>query len=222
MLSRVYRAVQSNSASLKPLILGRWTQCCHAKYSSSFTESASLRSGTTSSTPANQCLSFVNRHKVLLDTWQASSSAHVSEYKCPTRLLERLSQVAILDKTPGPNLAYICPVAVPVIDNVAPDVGKSEVQEPVPQTAVKEAKQILRIRHKKMKKHKLKKLRKRMYFLWKKQKQVRKAKRMAIYNKELEDIKSTGEQFNAEDFVRSQIAKAKRGGYYINVFESKL
>ena len=60
-----------------------------------------------------------------------------------------------------------------------------------------------------------------MYFLWRKQKQTRKAKRMTIYNKELDAIKATGEQFDAEEFVRNQLTKARRGGYYINVFETK-
>ena len=151
-----------------------------------------------------------------------SPSTNITEYKCPaTTLLEQLSQIAILDKTPTQNLSYECPVAVPVIENFAPDLEKSEILEPGSKPVAKEAKMIMRIRHKKMKKHKLKKLRKRMYFLWKRQKQTRKAKRMTIYNKEIEGIKATGEEFNAEEFVRSQLAKARRGGYYINVFETK-
>lgn len=128
--------------------------------------------------------------------------------------------MAILDNTPATNFSYECPVAVPVIDNFAPNLQKSEVMEPGQKPEAKEAKIIMRIRHKKMKKHKLRKLRKRMYFVWRKQKLARKAKRMAIYNKELEAIKATGENFDAEEFVRAQLAKARRGGYYRNVFES--
>ncbi|RUS82994.1 hypothetical protein EGW08_009231 [Elysia chlorotica] len=149
-------------------------------------------------------------------------SSNITEYRLPaTTILEQLSQLAILDRAPATSISYECPVAVPVVDNVAPDLPKSEVVEPGSTPEAKEAKMIMRIRHKKMKKHKLKKLRKRMYFLWRKQKQMRKAKRMTIYNKELEGIRSTGEQFDAEEFVRAQLAKARRGGYYINVLETK-
>lgn len=85
----------------------------------------------------------------------------------------------------------------------------------------KEAKEIMRIRHKKMKKHKLRKLRKRMYFLWKKQKATRKAKRDAIYWKEISDIKKEAEDFSAEAFVKEQLEKARKGGFYIKVMDSK-
>ncbi|CAL1527248.1 unnamed protein product [Lymnaea stagnalis] len=145
------------------------------------------------------------------------------EYRCPSRLLQKFSELVILDKVTSINSCYKCPVPTGMIDSMkAPNIIKSEILEgPGKSLPMKEAKIIMRIRHKKMKKHKLKKLRKRMYFLWKKQRLARVAKRMAIYHKELEEIEKEGNTFDPETFVREQLLKAKKGGYTINVFESK-
>lgn len=146
------------------------------------------------------------------------------EYRCPSKLLQQFSELAILDMVTGINSCYKCPVPPGVTDSKkAPNVIKSEIMDGPGNSIqpMKEAKIIMKIRHKKMKKHKLKKLRKRMYFLWRKHRLARVAKRMAIYKKELEEIQKEGETFDPESFIREQLSKAKKGGYYINIFESK-
>jgi len=149
-------------------------------------------------------------------------SRDIQEYVCPSRHTNNTNFV-ILDNIASIASFYDCPVST-VIDKIkAPTIQKVEILEGPGKSSPKmEAKIIMKIRHKKMKKHKLKKLRKRMYFLWSRQKRARKMKRLKIYFKELEEIKAKGENFNAEDFVREQIEKAKKGGYGINVLDSSV
>nr|KAI8737771.1 hypothetical protein BgiMline_025829 [Biomphalaria glabrata] len=153
----------------------------------------------------------------------ASSSQVEQQYKCPSRLLEHFSQLVILDTATSLTTFYDCPVSSGFRDSLEAPTSRQDkvVDSPGISQPAKEAKIIMRIRHKKMKKHKLKKLRKRMYFLWSRQKKARKAKRLAKYYKELEEIKKTGEDFNAESFVKEQLLKARKGGFFINVFDSK-
>lgn len=156
---------------------------------------------------------------------QAVAVDYDKEYRCPSRLVGHLTQLVILDKISAVKSFYDCPVANNIIGSVeAPTITKSEmIEEPGRSSPAKEAKiiSIMRIRHKKMKKHKLKKLRHRMYFLWSRQKRAKKAKRMKAYRQELEDIKKSGETFDAMAFIQEQLTKARKGGYSINLFESK-
>ncbi|XP_005109126.1 uncharacterized protein LOC101847376 [Aplysia californica] len=150
-----------------------------------------------------------------------------NEYQCPSRLLEHFSHLVVVDAVVE-RVSYVCPNSpLPIQPMIAPNLHDTEVREPpgnsmLGESPGKYAKHIMKIRHKKMKKHKLRKLRKRMYFVWKKARLARKAKRKAIYDRELEDIRKTGEQFEAEDFVREQLRKARRGGYFINIFQSRV
>ncbi|CAG5136048.1 unnamed protein product [Candidula unifasciata] len=148
----------------------------------------------------------------------SNKSQSVDLYKCPSRHTEMFSNMIILDNVPSASSFYDCPESSLIDSLKAPTVEKSQISEKPGTTAPKmEAKIIMRIRHKKMKKHKLKKLRKRMYALWHRQKLARKAKRMKIYWKEIEEIKKSAEQFNAEEFVKEQIAKAKKGGFSVSL-----
>lgn len=163
----------------------------------------------------------LNTHK------ETSSQSLVDnhEYICPARLSILLSQVVINDNLNDVKSFYDCPLSNQSISNIITPPHRQHndtVQEaPAPaneSNISKEAKEIMRIRHKKMKKHKLRKLRKRMYFLWKKQKAARKAKRDAIYWKEISSIKQEAEDFDAETFVKQQLEKARRGGFYVKTF----
>ncbi|KAH9508692.1 hypothetical protein Btru_049649 [Bulinus truncatus] len=167
-------------------------------------------------------LSVNNREK---ESAKMSSPTDKNEqvYKCPSRLLQHFSDLVILDTATSLTTFYDCPVSSGFKDSMEAPTNKKDKVMDIPgiNSPAKEAKLIMRIRHKKMKRHKLKKLRKRMYFLWSRQKKARKAKRMAKYYKELEEIKKTGDEFDAESFVKEQLAKARKGGFFINVFESK-
>uniref|UniRef100_A0A0B7A2Y9 Ribosomal protein mS38 C-terminal domain-containing protein n=1 Tax=Arion vulgaris TaxID=1028688 RepID=A0A0B7A2Y9_9EUPU len=158
---------------------------------------------------------------IILESFHISpkfnASRDVQKYICPSRLLNNDVNLVILDNVTSITNYYDCPVST-IIDNMKmPSQEKSEISDGPGKNAPKmEAKIIMKIRHRKMKKHKLKKLRKRMYHLWRRHKLARRARRMKIYLKELEEIKKTGEVFNALEFVQQQIAKAKKGGYGLN------
>ncbi|BFZ23298.1 hypothetical protein BsWGS_26337 [Bradybaena similaris] len=147
----------------------------------------------------------------------SNRSQGVELYKCPSRHPEEFTNMIILDNVASITSFYDCPVAS-VIENIkAPSVEKSQmIEQPGRDAPTMEAKIIMRIRHKKMKKHKLKKLKKRMYSRWRKERLARVAKRMKIYLKELADIKKSGDEFNAEEFVKEQLSKAKKGGYSVS------
>ena len=78
----------------------------------------------------------------------------------------------------------------------------------------------LRMRHKKMKKHQLKRLRKRMWAAIRKEKFRKRRKKQRIFKAELAKVKKEGEDFDAEIFVKEKLAKARQGGYQLNILEA--
>ena len=129
-----------------------------------------------------------------------------------------------MDTSLAKNLLYDCPMSSrlnkqPVI---APNIRDTEIAEPpVDSSADKYAVNMLRIRARKMRKHKLKKLRKRMFFRWKKIKDARRLRSNAAFEKELNAMKKTGDDFDPRAFVLEQLGKAREGGYKIDILESK-
>merc|ERR1711923_48189 len=109
---------------------------------------------------------------------------------------------------------------------IAPNLHDNEVSEP-PQNNMSEETRakhckfgIMKIRHLKMKKHKQKKLLKKMYFVWKKDKERKEARAKLAHLRDLAAIKKTGDDFDANSYVKEQLQKARRGGYAINIFKS--
>jgi len=149
------------------------------------------------------------------------------EYICPSRLLEQFSELVILDKATTSTSSYDLPM-IPALQQpiIAPNLHDNEVIEPPPgdlteQSRAKHCKfGIMKIRRLKMKKHKKKKLLKKMYFTWKRMKDRREARELIEHKKELAAIEKTGLDFDATSYVEGQLMKARRGGYYINVFDS--
>jgi len=76
---------------------------------------------------------------------------------------------------------------------------------------------MLQIRRRKMKKHKLKKLRKRMRFVMRRRRQLKqKRKERAIQQYEREQAK-LGQQYSAEQYVDEQLALARKSGWHIDI-----
>lgn len=158
---------------------------------------------------------------------QLSQSAPVEkEYQCPSRLLEHFSQLVILDTVVDKTPLYDCPMSSGLGNPlIAPNVHDMEIIEPPPTNSTnnspdKLAKHILIIRHKKMKKHKRKKLAKKMRFVWAKFRMRRRARKAKRYKKMILAIRKTGTDFDAREFVENQLIKARKGGYSVNVFET--
>ena len=78
----------------------------------------------------------------------------------------------------------------------------------------------LKMKHKRMKKHRLKRMRKRLESIHKKARYIIKTKKEKKFANRLNQLKVMGEQFDAERFVKQKLQKAKRGGYAINILET--
>jgi len=157
----------------------------------------------------------------------SSSDAATKEYQCPSRLLEHFSQLVILEPALNKAPSYELPVTVhhPLI---APNLHDTEVVEPPLNDNVNEESRakyckygMLEIRRLKMKKHRKRQLLKKFYFVWKKQHEKKEATLMMIHKKELSEMQKKADDFDAKKYVQDQLYKARRGGYYVNVFSSK-
>ena len=126
-------------------------------------------------------------------------------YKLPT-----FSRV-VTEKVTPPPLAIV-PIEdpnplQPAIDQGAPPVHK----EAMPW--------LIGVRHRKMKKHKLKKFRKRMIFLFRKLNEIKKKKKEKVMLALERDFAQRADDFDAEKYADRLITKAKRGGWGIDIFE---
>ncbi|CAI9727496.1 Hypothetical predicted protein [Octopus vulgaris] len=81
-----------------------------------------------------------------------------------------------------------------------------------------QAKNILKIRRRKMNRHRLKKLRKRMRFVRRKELHKRRKKKEKLFQAKLQAKIQTGIDFDAEEFVQDKLALARKGGYKIDIF----
>ncbi|CAD5122459.1 DgyrCDS10882 [Dimorphilus gyrociliatus] len=79
---------------------------------------------------------------------------------------------------------------------------------------------LVTIRHKKMKKHKLKKFRKRMHYVLKKQKEQRLKKRLKAIKAEEVVLLNEARKWNPEKVLEEEIEAAKRGGWKVDVLEN--
>ena len=128
-------------------------------------------------------------------------------YELPT------SPTTILEKV-NPSSAHTVPIEDPnplqrIIDEGAPTVEKHAMP------------MILRIRRKKMKKHKLKKMRRRNIFLIRRLGKEKKRKKDMVlqdFEKRMQDI---AEQFDADKYVDERINLARKGGWGIDVLQSR-
>ncbi|XP_036323935.1 uncharacterized protein LOC118737495 [Rhagoletis pomonella] len=83
-----------------------------------------------------------------------------------------------------------------------------EIQAPAISNGKMEAARLIVIRRRKMKKHKLKKLRRKMKFEWAKVRQRREMRKEKAFQAKLIAQVKAGEAFNAEQYVEEQLRKA--------------
>ena len=78
----------------------------------------------------------------------------------------------------------------------------------------------LRLKHRRMKKHQLRRLRQKHWAMFRKKRMRRQAWKKKKFEAEIANIKKEGEDFDAEAFVKAKLAKAREGGYMINILET--
>jgi len=155
------------------------------------------------------------------------SSIQKLPYILPTLNSNRIEKITILDPVVSQG-HYILPTSTKIIqekvspslhtpDKIAPATNKSSYKI----EAKRKLLGLITIRHKKMKKHKLKKLRKRMFYVWKREREIKarkKEKLMVLYEQNWQRL---ADEFNAEKYVQDQIDTAKKGGWGVNIFQSQ-
>ncbi|XP_067659651.1 uncharacterized protein [Haliotis asinina] len=141
------------------------------------------------------------------------------EYICPSRLGLTQPAVAILDQSISRQGVLDCPTLPQALrDIIVPEGEVKVIYDPNSHNApVKEAKHIIKIRRRKMNRHLLKKFRKRMLFTLRKQRKDLRKKKEKIFREELHMIRKKGEDFDAMAHVQSELEKARRGGFYIEI-----
>ena len=128
----------------------------------------------------------------------------------------------ILDPLINPQLYKLPTYQTVLQEKVSPELGnESPKVDPLPLVIRKEAAWLVRIRHKKMKKHKLKKLRKKMYFWNKKQTDIKMKKKEKMMQLMEKQFAVWADEFDAEKHVEERIEMAKKGGWGINIFETR-
>ncbi|XP_033764031.1 uncharacterized protein LOC117345146 isoform X2 [Pecten maximus] len=146
------------------------------------------------------------------------------EYKCPS--LRLVADVAILDIAEKTTTSYDCPNIISIVGQeiVLPN-SSSPDQIEMPTTNSndigKHAKNILKIRKKMRKKHKLKKWRRKRASEIRKELFEKIKKREAKRDEYLTGIISKGEAFDADTFMEDIMRKAQRGGYRTSLFGEK-
>lgn len=147
----------------------------------------------------------------------------VTEYRLPT-LGGNVYKHRVLD--PRLNTAIVLPERETLAwEKLTPGVASTEVSDPAPagRPIVEKLTMpyLMRIRHRKMKKHKLKRLRKRMIFLNRKLAEVKRKKKEAILRSQEAQYAKWGQDFNPSDYISKELEKARRGGFKVDIFHTR-
>ncbi|XP_041377717.1 uncharacterized protein LOC121390072 [Gigantopelta aegis] len=150
------------------------------------------------------------------------------EYVCPSN--KNTSNTIILDRAISQNTIIDCPTLPRIFHDISlPELKIHQIIDPFPHgkdgvdktPPAIEARQILKIRRRKMNRHLLKKFRKRMAFTLRKQRLLMEKKKEAAFQAKLDVIRKSGEDFNALEFVQKELEMARKGGFQIDVFGPK-
>jgi len=181
----------------------------------------------------NICVKSLNA-EVFLQTlgrrFDVSSHNH-TVYKLPTVQNSTIWQKAILEPStrqlvelPTHQIPYVEKLT-PALREISPIVDPSPLQKIYDQGAPMLEKHampwLVRIRRKKMKKQHLKRLRKKMIFVNRKLRSIKMRKREQEMVLLEQKWKTLGAEFNAEQYIGDRIAKAKCGGWGIDVLAER-
>ena len=146
-------------------------------------------------------------------------------YILPTVIQNSILKKTILDPQTNPQ-RYDLPChtildlekVTPTVDRIQPVMDPSRTPGQ-PAARIETMPYLVNIRHKKMKKHKLKKFRKRMIFLHRKLNEIKKKKKEKVIVAMERSFATSAQEFNAEEYIENHIKEAKRGSWKIDVIE---
>ena len=153
-------------------------------------------------------------------------------YKLPSAASVTLPKITILDPSAMKNWynlptynSVVTEKVTPAWQNIYPisdpDPLQKVIDQGMPTREIYTMPLLVTIRHKKMKKHKLKKLRKRMRFLYRRLKLEKKKKKEYRLQQLCAAKIASGNAFDAEAYIAQQIEAAKRGGFKIDIFANR-
>lgn len=159
-----------------------------------------------------------------------SGTAHQHEYILPTTTVNSIQRKTILDPSVSPQSYQLPTFSRIVTEKVTPPpLAITPIADPNPLQVVidqgapplrKEAMPwLIGVRHRKMKKHKLRKFRKRMIFLFRKLNEIKRKKKEKVMLALEREFAQKANDFDPEVYANRLITKAKRGGWGIDIFE---
>ncbi|XP_064599469.1 small ribosomal subunit protein mS38-like [Liolophura sinensis] len=141
------------------------------------------------------------------------------EYNLPTTSVLRVIHKGKVME----NNIFECPSLIsghPLSNPIVEPCTEKEIMAPEKTKVEKLAKNILKIRRRKMNRHHLKKLRKRMKFVFRKRLHRKLKLKEAKLQEEFRAIMKRAEDFEPRDFVQKNLELARKGGFHVNIFES--
>ncbi|KAL3861086.1 hypothetical protein ACJMK2_007167 [Sinanodonta woodiana] len=153
---------------------------------------------------SNTFLSLSFKRHVTLDVSRAGQQVSID---CPNNVHSLLNDIF----TPS-SIRIENPVSDP-----KPTVDKESPGQMQPEKLTKW--NVIAIRRKKMNRHKLKKRRKKLKFLYRKIRQRRLKKKEQKLQEEVESIRARGTKYDALQEVKDNLAQARKGGYHMDIFK---
>ncbi|CAH1774272.1 unnamed protein product [Owenia fusiformis] len=152
------------------------------------------------------------------------SAQDVTEYRLPS-LNNGLYKHTILDQTTPKSYDLPMGMILP-LDKEMPCIDTNkEIKDPTVHDRPvirKEARRIQKLRRWRMNRHQLKKLRKRMKYEYRKQRIYKAKKKEAAIQAELDAIMLAAKEWDPlKDVVKQNLDFARRGGYSVNVWETR-
>lgn len=145
------------------------------------------------------------------------------EYICPSIQSSMLPRAIILDIANSVVGFYDCPNVLERYSEFITPPHKNVTKNTPPhgKAQEKQAQNLLKIRRRKMNRHLLKKFRKRMKFTLRKQRLQSRRKKEKAFRLVLDKFRIQSDAFDAEQHIKDQLVLAKKGGYKVDIFNTR-
>ena len=157
----------------------------------------------------------IQKHQVYILPTTVTNSLYKKTIINPLKPCEYfLPDISIVQEklTPGLDINF------PKID---PDILQTVIDRGSPPLVKHCMPYLVRVRYKKMKKHKLKKLRKRMLPLNRKLTEAKKRKKEKATRATEQMYHDTARLYKPEEYVDDQLRMARKGGYRVDIFQTR-
>lgn len=181
----------------------------------------SSNSESLTSTIQESAITLTSMDYLLNATQKLTIANSTDSYKLPAYKQYENIRPIILDPLTQNSIELPSGLRIPKITpHTLPNVER-EITAPGQNVVEKKAKSALKQRRRHMNKHKLKKLRKRMKFVYMKLAQKKFKKKRLLLQQECEGIVNSAKNWDPLEEITHDLEKARKGGFGIDVFERK-